>query len=102
MANIVRIPGSKPIRGDMRHYLVVFEEPTISPVSGRAALVDSLSKASGHCLDVVRQFITEQHLEGDVGEIGEANAFGMIGIVGTPRLAEKLRTAPSVKAVLSD
>ncbi|MFE1601877.1 hypothetical protein [Methylobacterium sp. ID0610] len=85
----------------MHRYTVVFK--TGAPArEERTALVKEQLRKTADDLQALKALVTRERLQAELGGFGEPTAFGMVGLVATPRLAARLERASRVKAVIED
>ncbi|WP_419829829.1 hypothetical protein [Methylobacterium sp.] len=101
-ARPTRIPGSQSKSSGMRQYTIVFKESARRSDRGRQAFVTDCVNKTEADLETLKALIVREQLQAELGAFGEPTAFGMVGLLATPRLAERLERSGRVKAVIAD
>ncbi len=96
------LPGSgvSPT-GPMQKFLVLFREPETN-ASERSEFLAQRSLQTGMMIEKVRSIVHTEGLEAELETVGEATSFGLVSIIGTELLAERLRKVPEIEAVVAD
>jgi hypothetical protein len=53
-------------------------------------------------IEKLRSIVRAERLEADLETIGQATGFGLVTVIGTERLADRLRNVPEIEAVAAD
>ena len=102
--DVTPLPGSGgDIQAGMKNYVIVLEKKAESqaPVDRRRFYDEGISEVRAF-LERLESWLRENDLSAGVARTLPPTPFGAVGIVCTPKVAEKIKTLPEVESVFQD